>query len=568
MLQGHGYGLKRSHTPDGMAGQPGSPIPTSGEQFGFTGGLAGDMTQFVAAGFWVISFDQRGFGESEGTVRQMDPEHDGRHLVEILDWAEANLPHLMYRDGNLVLGATGGSYGGGYQLQLLAIDPQQRLDAIVPQITWNDLNYSLAPNGVTKSGYALALSALGEASSKGNVDMFTRMQLLTAAQTNAMTPELAEFLRYHSLKYWCDGGLNGLGDGISDEGIPFRSATARPLPKVDALFFQGMHDALFTYNEAVENYECLKAQGGDVRLYTYQFGHVWPSGTDLYSGSPFSGCSGADCFGLLTQYGPDDFNSNSAMGCGSKYPAPDMELNWMKAKLQNNAQAIAALSDAPETCVVLNSTGEAVTLGSQPRTGGVALTTKTIPATNVTLNMAQAQPVGLKLVTLTAEQVLAGIPRVTLDIGQVVGGSPLPGPVVVDAAGVKDPIIFVGLARSRFEYDYYCHDNADPYPFAPTIFCTPVETVENASQGAFSATMPSQLELIDDQIIPVRGFGPHSFDLNGIGERLVAGEQLQLVIYGYHPLYGASGSRQPATLPLRISGSVQLPLLGNRARLQ
>jgi predicted acyl esterase len=565
VLQGHGYGLKRSHTPDGPAGDPNSPIPTSGAQFGFTGGLTGDMTEFVHDGFWVISFDQRGFGESEGTVRQMDPEHDGKHIVEILDWAEANLPHLMYRDGNLVLGATGGSYGGGYQLQLLAIDPKQRLDAIVPQITWNDLNYSLAPNGVTKSGYALALSALGEASSKGHVDQFTREQLLAAAQTNAMTPELAEFLRYHSLKYWCDGGFGSLAtDGKSDENIPFRAPLAPP--KVDALFFQGMHDALFTYNEAVENYECLKASGGDVRLYTYQFGHVWPSGTDMYSGSPFSGCSGPDCIGLLTQYGPEDFNAESAMGCGSKYPAPDMELNWMKAKLQGNAAAITALSAAPETCVVLNSTGEAVTMGSQPRTGGVALTTKTIAATNVTLNMTQAQPVGLKLVTLTAEQVLAGIPKATITIEQI-AGSPLPGPVVVDEIGVNDPIVFVGLARSRFEYDYYCHDNADGFGPAATIFCTPVETVENASQGAFSATMPSQLELIDDQIIPVRGFGAHSFDLNGVGEHLVAGEQLQLVVYGYHPLYGASGSRQPATLPLKISGSVQLPLLGNRPRL-
>ena len=88
----------------------------------------------------------------------------------MLDWAEANLRNLLYRDGNLVLGAVGASYGGGYQMMLLAIDPQQRMDAIVPQITWNDIDTALAPNGVTKSGWALALIGASTASTRGSLD--------------------------------------------------------------------------------------------------------------------------------------------------------------------------------------------------------------------------------------------------------------------------------------------------------------------------------------------------------------------------------------------------------------
>ena len=43
---------------------------------------------------------------------------------------------------------TGGSYGGQIQFAAAAYEKQagtNRLDAIVPLITWNDLSYSLAP---------------------------------------------------------------------------------------------------------------------------------------------------------------------------------------------------------------------------------------------------------------------------------------------------------------------------------------------------------------------------------------------------------------------------------------
>ena len=43
------------------------------------------------------------------------------------------------------VGMVGGSYGGGIQFAAAAVDP--RIDTIIPLITWNDLTYSLIPNG-------------------------------------------------------------------------------------------------------------------------------------------------------------------------------------------------------------------------------------------------------------------------------------------------------------------------------------------------------------------------------------------------------------------------------------
>ena len=43
----------------------------------------------------------------------------------------------------------GGSYGGQIQFAVAAIDP--RVDTLNPQITWNDLSYSLDPNNTAQT---------------------------------------------------------------------------------------------------------------------------------------------------------------------------------------------------------------------------------------------------------------------------------------------------------------------------------------------------------------------------------------------------------------------------------
>jgi ABC-2 type transport system ATP-binding protein len=553
VLQGHGFGLMRSRFPSGW-------IPESGADYGSPlGSLVGDVTGFIDAGFWVISLDQRGHGDSGGNVRLMDPDHEGQDLLQVLDWAEANLPHLLYRDDNLVLGAVGASYGGGYQMMLLAIDPKHRMDAIVPQITWNDIDTALAPNGVNKTGWALALVGASTASTRGSLDPVIYDEVLASGQTNRNSPRLRSLLRYHGLKYWCDQLTLS---GTTDEGRPFRTAV-KP-PKVDALFYQGMHDALLPLGQAEANAACLSALGGDVRVYTYQAGHNSPSSFGLASPPPFEAgatCSGPDCFALiqdyLDQYGAGsagDYSSTSQqLGCGH-YGEPAMEVLWMRAKLHGDPAAIAALDAAPHDCRNLGVNYDAISLD-----GLVAPppTPAAIPALNVTLNGVQPQPIGIPLLTVQSGTVLSGSPKATITISPVAPSTGITAPV----AGVDDPIVFVGLARSRAGYDYYCRQFAgqygDQWGPATTFFCNTPSPVTGQVQ------MPAYLELVDDQITPLRGYGTHEIDLNAVGERLAAGEQIQLFVFGFHYVYFASGSRNPAELALQLSGQVDLPLLGD-----
>src|SRR5690349_22440070 len=98
---------------------------------------ASDFTKFLDAGYGVLSFDQRGFGESGGTAYVENPTVEGRdvtrlvRLVARLRWVRQDAP------GDPRLGAIGGSYGGGYQF-LAAFEQLRRqgrpvFDALAPE---------------------------------------------------------------------------------------------------------------------------------------------------------------------------------------------------------------------------------------------------------------------------------------------------------------------------------------------------------------------------------------------------------------------------------------------------
>src|SRR5690606_27500807 len=111
----------------------------------------------------VLSFDQRGFGESGGQAYIENPDVEGRDVQAVvdviasLDWVKKTKPN------DPVLGAIGGSYGGGYQFvgafSELRDSGTTRFDALVPEITWNSLTESLFPQGVPRTEWATALTA-------------------------------------------------------------------------------------------------------------------------------------------------------------------------------------------------------------------------------------------------------------------------------------------------------------------------------------------------------------------------------------------------------------------------
>lgn len=460
---------------------------------------------FLDNGYGVVSMDQRGHGESGGTIRVMDPDYEGLNLIAILNWIEANLDWLAYgpsvdgRDqNNIVLGAIGASYGGGFQLLLNNIDPQQRLDAIVPESTWYDLRNSIMPNGVAKSTWGsfllLSLTRAGSEFDRNHSDPYVTNVFVDMMSGRPLTQDQNDFLYYHGNSYFC-------GDRtIASNGGPRPLFSPTPPPPVHALFFQGMRDTLFTFNEAYNNYRCLRDAGGEVYLMSHQSGHnatpiVLDAGLRPVPFDP-------------DQPGPplNSYNSD----CGEQ-DLHDTSLAFFDRHLKGQRSESSFLPKP--VCVSLDQ-GDAIWLDtvSHGKSGRPIELTQTPVLAGVGGSPVVAEP---SLVVDSADQVLAGIPELEIR---------LQAALPVDTG---EPIIFAGI-------------------------------------GIMRANSPGIWQLADNQITPLRGTGEHRLALNGIGERLQVGDSVALLLYGGHDQYPYTGSvngHEPAVMPVTVEGRLWLPLV-------
>jgi len=109
---------------------------TTLESFGTIG-----LGPLRAAGYNVLTWDPRGFGQSGGTVEVDSPDFEARDASALIDYVARQPEAQLDKAGDPRVGMAGGSYGGGIQLVTAATDP--RVDAITPDIAWNSLVTSL-----------------------------------------------------------------------------------------------------------------------------------------------------------------------------------------------------------------------------------------------------------------------------------------------------------------------------------------------------------------------------------------------------------------------------------------
>jgi ABC-2 type transport system ATP-binding protein len=523
VLEGHGYGGSRqTEAADGSF-----------------------IRRLNDAGYYVISIDQRGFGESSGTVRVMDPDYEGQNLVGLLDWAE-NLEGLRRRsNGEMYVGSYGGSYGGMYQFLLFGADPRHRLRVIAPNVTPHDLVYALNPNNVVKSGWALLLSVGGEASvtqilnpadpagslqslvqqlGEGGTRQDTAIieTLAQGALSNQFPEAGTNFFAYHSVRYFCDGVAPGPQNFIFGTPDTFLVPPG-PIPAVDALIMQGFRDTLFNFNDGLHNYECMKARGGDVRLLTHQSGHILPLSTEALEGP-------LDAFYQALTL-PNFQDGGGSGNCGS-VNLNDAQFAWFEEKLRGQSGSIAAaLKTGSDVCLSL-ADDDAIAVRSVKRGGESFEIASATPQLNSALGVVGALLGNAAREALLATQplktigaggaVLAGVPQLDIEIAGLTGLEMTTCVTPVIQLGC-DPILFIGIGHRK----------------AGT----------------------QRWDLIDDQLTPVRGFGRHTLDMTGIAERLAEGDQLALLVYGFHAQYPITWSRDLLVPALKLSGSVSLPLL-------
>ncbi len=228
----------------------------------------GAFAYLTDAGFGVLSFDQRGFGESGGQAYIENPDIEGKDVQRIVDLVAAQDWVKKQKPGDPVLGAIGGSYGGGYQFvgafSELRDTGTTRFDALVPEITWWSLTESLFPQGVARTEWASALTA-------------------AALPTDALPPVV--------LRGFAETTATGnvpayLHDFLDKNGPEWHVRQGRKLD-IPVLFGQGETDNLFPLDQGLKNFNrALTPQARARSIFVgYNGGHtlpsVLPSGSNL-----------------------------------------------------------------------------------------------------------------------------------------------------------------------------------------------------------------------------------------------------------------------------------------------
>jgi ABC-2 type transport system ATP-binding protein len=214
-----------------------------------------------SAGYNMLTWDPRGFGASSGEATANSPEVEGRDVQVLLDWVATRPEALLDRDGDPRVGMIGGSYSGGIQLIVGAIDC--RVDALVPGATWHSLVTSLYPNDTAKAGWTSLLNRAAVAFN-AKVDPHVGKAATQALGTGVLDEEVLEWFR-----------SRGPGDLVGQITAP-------------TLLVHGTVDNLFTPTEGVTNFEALQKTGAPVSMLWFCGGHgiclTGDGDTDLVNG--------------------------------------------------------------------------------------------------------------------------------------------------------------------------------------------------------------------------------------------------------------------------------------------
>jgi ABC-2 type transport system ATP-binding protein len=224
-----------------------TPAPAILIAHGFGGSkdsVASDAQFYASKGYVVLTWTARGFGKSTGQIamNSMTAEvADTRALISYL----ANSKYVTQdKTGDPRVGITGGSYGGANALMTASADP--RIDAVIADITWNNLGNDLFPQAVENTKDSGPFKKVWAGT------FFSAVSL-----QSAYLGECGSFTQA-----WCDAYRNAVINGapsVSERALlasvsPQNFASSITAP---TLLSQGQADSLFPLTESYKTAQVI-----------------------------------------------------------------------------------------------------------------------------------------------------------------------------------------------------------------------------------------------------------------------------------------------------------------------
>jgi ABC-2 type transport system ATP-binding protein len=248
---------------------------------------APEASQLAQAGFAVLTWSARGFGASTGQIGLDSPDYEVKDTEQLVSWLARQPRVLLDHPGDPRVGITGASYGGGIALLAAAYD--HRIDAIVPQITWNNLATALFPDaagggpagGVFARQWAGLLftegsAGFGATTPAGRAGSAGRAGQARAGQARAAQARAAQCGRFLPAVCASYQRVATLGRATPQAiALLTRSSPSSVASRIDVptLLIQGQHDSLFGLGQASANYWAIRHNGAPVDMVWFAGGH-------------------------------------------------------------------------------------------------------------------------------------------------------------------------------------------------------------------------------------------------------------------------------------------------------
>ena len=224
------------------------PAPAILIAHGFGGSkdsVESDAKFFASKGFVVLTWSARGFGESTGQIEMNSIDSEVADTRALITYLAKSKNVLLDSDGDPRVGIMGSSYGGANAL--LTASQDSRIDAVISDITWSDLEQGLFPQSVERS------LASGPFKKVWAGTFFSAVTL-----QSAYLGECGAFAQR-----WCDAYQSAVLQGkpsLTDKKLlesvsPIKYASSISAP---TLLSQGQADSLFPLSESYKLAQELK----------------------------------------------------------------------------------------------------------------------------------------------------------------------------------------------------------------------------------------------------------------------------------------------------------------------
>ncbi|MFM8505855.1 MAG: alpha/beta fold hydrolase, partial [Acidimicrobiaceae bacterium] len=224
------------------------PAPAILIAHGFGGSkdtVESDAKFFASKGFVVMTWSARGFGESTGQIEMNSIESEVADSRALITHLAKSKNVLLDGEGDPRVGIMGSSYGGANAL--LTASQDSRIDAVISDISWSDLEQGLFPQSVERS------LASGPFKKVWAGTFFSAVTL-----QSAYLGECGAFAQR-----WCDAYQNAVLQGkpsptdkkLLESVSPVKYASSISAP---TLLSQGQADSLFPLSESYKLAQELK----------------------------------------------------------------------------------------------------------------------------------------------------------------------------------------------------------------------------------------------------------------------------------------------------------------------